>query len=132
MKNFFDNSIGILFAVLFALVLGVFVFVFVRSLTSRPKNSRAPRLTVMVEVVAKRREIARAQHGDTEEGVGASDDGFLPSTWYYVTFEAESGDRAELQVTGGDYEEITEGSCGVLTFQGNRFLNFEPQKRERL
>lgn len=132
MKNFLESGMGIAFAVSFVLAFGVFVVVFVKSLTNRRKDARALRLTVMVEVVAKRKEIAHTQHGNMEASEDDSDESFLPSTWYYVTFEAESGERAELQVTGEDYDAISKGDCGILTFQGERFLSFEPQAREKL
>jgi hypothetical protein len=31
------------------------------------------------------------------------------STWYYVTFQVESGDRMELAVRGSDYGMLAEG-----------------------
>ena len=47
------------------------------------------------------------------------------STWYYATFQVESGDRMELTVSGSDYGYLVEGDHGKLTFQGTRFLGFE-------
>lgn len=47
------------------------------------------------------------------------------STSYYATFEVESGDRMELQLSGQEYGQLAEGDTGVLSFQGTRFLSFD-------
>ena len=47
------------------------------------------------------------------------------STWYYATFEVESGDRMELALSGSEYGMLAEGDTGKLTFQGTRYLSFE-------
>ena len=47
------------------------------------------------------------------------------STWYYVTFQVDSGDRMEFSVSGSQYGMLCEGHEGSLTFQGTRFLSFE-------
>ena len=47
------------------------------------------------------------------------------SSWYYVTFQVESGDRMELQMTGSEYGMLAEGDRGRLTFQGTRYVSFE-------
>ena len=46
-------------------------------------------------------------------------------TYYYVTFEVDSGDRMELGVEDAEYGLLVEGDRGRLTFQGTRFLGFE-------
>ena len=50
------------------------------------------------------------------------------STSHYVTFQVESGDRMELNVTGSEYGLLVEGDQGRLTFQGTRYLGFERQR----
>ena len=50
------------------------------------------------------------------------------STFYYTTFEVESGDRMELAVSGQDFGMLAEGDTGRLTFQGTRFKGFERVK----
>lgn len=59
-------------------------------------------------MVAKRTEISRSSN-----------------TWYYATFEVESGDRMEFPMQGKVYGLMAEGDRGKLTFQGTRFLEFE-------
>ena len=41
------------------------------------------------------------------------------------TFQLESGDRMEFQVSGIEYGMLAEGDTGELTFQGTRYLAFE-------
>jgi len=47
------------------------------------------------------------------------------NTFYHITFEVESGDRMELQISGREYGLLAEGDVGKLTFQGTRYKNFE-------
>ena len=49
-------------------------------------------------------------------------------TSYYATFEVESGDRLELQVSDYEYGQLAEGDRGKLTFQRKRFLKFERER----
>ena len=59
--------------------------------------------------------------------VKSASDGFYTTTntMYYVTFQMESGDRMEFQVSGIEYGMLAEGDTGELTFQGTRYLAFE-------
>lgn len=47
------------------------------------------------------------------------------NTFYYATFQVESGDRMELHVPRNEYGMLVEGDNGRLTFQGTRYLGFE-------
>ena len=42
-----------------------------------------------------------------------------------MTFEVESGDRIELELSGTEYGMLAEGDYGKLSFQGTRYLGFE-------
>ena len=46
-------------------------------------------------------------------------------TSYYVTFQVESGDRMEFEISDTEYGMLAEGDSGKLTFQGTRYLNFQ-------
>ena len=48
-------------------------------------------------------------------------------TYYYATFQVESGDRMEFSLTGPEYGMLLEGDSGKLSFQGTRYLGFERQ-----
>lgn len=101
------------FALFFLLIAGFIVFTIIKSGAQWNKNNNSPKLSVPVQVVTKR--------SNTRGGSGDS----AASTSYYVTFQVESGDRMELQMSGKEYGMIAEDDLGILTFQGTRFLSFE-------
>ena len=105
-----------LFFIVFGIILIVFVVTFVRGIGEWHKNNNSPRLTVPATVVSKRMEVTR--HHDANSHMSHS------STWYYATFQVESGDRMELSIPDRDYGYLVEGDRGSLTFQGTRFLSF--------
>ena len=51
-------------------------------------------------------------------------------TDYYTTFQVESGDRMEFEVSDMEYGMLAEGDSGELTFQGTRYLNFRREGAE--
>ena len=113
------NMAWIFSAVIFVLVIGVFVFVFAKIIGQWNKNNHSPRLTVLATVVSKRTNVSHHHHHGTGMHHGGS------STSYYVTFQVESGDRMELHVAGHEYGVLVEGDHGRLSFQGTRYLGFE-------
>ena len=116
---------GILFPVFFFMVFGLFIFVFVKLITEWDRNNKSPRLTVPVVVVSKREDW---QSDSSPVGGDASGAHGYHTTWqtyYYITFQVESGDRMEFCVSGSEYGMIAERDEGKLTFQGTRFLSFE-------
>ena len=124
--NDFDTGFGmefqlfnVMFFLIFFLILGMFLFMIVKGLSTWNKNNQSPRLTVDATVVAKRTDVTH-HHGN---------DMATHSTWYYATFQVESGDRMEFAVDGMEYGMLAEGDMGKLSFQGTRYLSFE---RERL
>ncbi len=98
-----------IFNIITLLVLGMFIYVFFKMISTNMKNSNSPRLTVSAKVLDKRMRV-RGDHSRTT---------------YYITFEVESGDRLELQVYDKDYGLIIEGDQGNLSFQGTKFLDFK-------
>ena len=109
----------LMFSLAFFLVIGVFIFTFVKGISTWNKNNNSPRLTVPATVVCKRSNTSHHHHG----GTGAHH--HHSSTSYYVTFEVESGDRMELHVSGHEWGMLVEGDFGMLSFQGTRYLGFE-------
>ncbi len=97
------------FSIITLLVLGMFIYVFFKIISTNVKNSNSPRLTVSAKVLDKRMRV-RGDHSRTT---------------YFITFEVESGDRLELQVYDKDYGLIIEGDQGNLSFQGTKFLDFQ-------
>lgn len=113
------GAFGIAFAIIFALSTVIIVLVFTKAFGQWNKNNKSPRLTVDACVVTKRTSVSHHCHGTGVHSHGTS------STFYYVTFQVESGDRMELSVGGREYGELADGDRGKLTFQGTRYLGFE-------
>lgn len=107
----------VMFYIVPLLMCTILIISLVRTLKEWHHNEQSPRLTVPVKVVAKRTAYRRAVNNTHTFHRRAQN--------YYVTFEVESGDRMELELSGPEYGMITEGDTGRLTFQGKRFLSFE-------
>ena len=103
----------IMVPVIFVLVFGIIIVTMVRGVGEWNKNNRSPKLTVPVTVVAKRSDVHR--------GIET----MHTFTSYYVTFQVESGDRMEFEVSDMEYGMLAEGDRGMLTFQGTRYLSFQ-------
>ena len=114
------DMFGIMFTLVFILVIGTFIVTAVRGISQWNKNNNSPRLTVPALVVAKRTNVTRHHHGGAN-----GHHHHHTSTTYYVTFQVESGDRMELHVAGNEYGMLVEGDQGNLSFQGTRYLGFE-------
>lgn len=107
-----ETLFPILFITIFLVVIGTFIAVGVRGAKEWHSNNQSPVLTVEAQVVSRRQNVSH--HRDSGS-----------STWYYVTFQVESGDRMELSMSGREYGLLAEGDRGRLTFQGTRYLGFE-------
>lgn len=52
--------------------------------------------------------------------------GKAPSRWnYMVTFTLSDGEELELYTIQSDFQVLKDGTTGLLTWQGKRFLDFE-------
>ena len=100
-----------LFQIIPVLMVVIIVMNLVKSFRQWNKDNHAPRLTVPVTIVGKRADHRRRKN--------------THRTYYYVTFQVESGDRMELELQGHEYGLLVEGDRGKLTFQGTRYLAFE-------
>ncbi len=116
------NMFQIIFFIAFVLIIGNFIVIAVRGITTWNKNNNSPRLTVAAKVVAKRTNVSHHNHANAG---GAHGYHTTTSTSYYVTFQVESGDRMEFSVTGTEYGMLAEGDNGKLSFQGTRYLSFQ-------
>ena len=114
----FFGLFELIFPLMFLLVFGMVIFVMISNLRQWNKNNHSPRLTVGAVVITKRTNVSHHHH---HGGAGDSSS----STSYYVTFQVESGDRMELNLSGQEYGLLAEGDRGKLTFQGTRYLGFE-------
>lgn len=123
-----DPSLGfgfsifyILFLVVFLLIIGVIIYSIYTMARNNSRNNQSPVLTVEAKIVAKRSDITHHNH----RGMNDNMDHMHSSTRYYVTFQVESGDRMELQMSGSESGMLVEGDQGKLTFQGTRYLRFD-------
>ena len=108
-----------MFYLMFSLVMGMFIFVFVKNISEWVNNNNSPRLTVEAKIVDKRSHTSHHHHNHNGHMHTSS------STSYYVTFEVQSGDRMELKVSRSEFGLLVEGDVGMLSFQGTRYLGFE-------
>lgn len=119
MFDLMANVFPVLFIIVFVIVIGTFIAAGVRGFSTWNKNNNSPRLTVSAKVINKRTQVGYRHHRGTSDHYHSH--GY---TNYFVTFEVESGDRMELEVTGEESGLMIEGDTGMLTFQGTRFLGF--------
>ena len=119
------SLVSVLFPLFFLLVFGVMAAALIQGILQWNRNNHSPRLTIDALVVAKRTNVSHHRHANAGDATGAHGYHTTSSTTYYVTFQADSGDRMELPVGGADYGQLAEGDRGKLTFQGTRYLGFE-------
>lgn len=112
--------LGTVLPVFFAVVLGIVVLSIVREALSWNRNRQQPVLTVNSKIAARRTHLKQVHHEPEAPHT---------ITVYYVTFEVESGDRLEFQLSGEDYGMCAEGDEGELTFRGTKFYSFERRHR---
>lgn len=125
MEFFWGGGFEIMFGIVFIMVIATFIVTFVKVISTWNKNNHSPRLTVEATVVAKRMDVSHHSHANAGDATGAHGHHTTSSTWYYVTFQVESGDRMELAISGNEYGMLIEGDFGKLTFQGTRYLGFQ-------
>ena len=119
------SAFSIMFTIMFVLVIGVFIVTIVKGISTWNENNHSPRLTVTAEVVSKRTDVTHHSHANAGDMTGAHGYHTSSSTWYYVPFQFESGDRMEFSVSGSEYGMLADGDKGNLSFQGSRYLSFE-------
>ena len=100
-----------------------FIFAIISIVRQWMQNNNSPRLTVEALVVSKRTYTTQ----QPVAGDPTSAHGFHTTTDCIVTFQVESGDQLKFSVSGREYRTLAEGDRGRLTFQGTRYLGFEPR-----
>jgi hypothetical protein len=108
-----------IFTLFFLLVFGMIIFSIVRGIISTVKNAKAPVITVQARIIAKRTKVSGHNHAGDNDTMNHS-----TSTYYYITFQTEHGERLELPVSGRMYGLLIEGDEGQLTYQGEWFKDF--------
>lgn len=122
------DGIGVLFMIVpvivtigFFTVFGLVIYRLVQGAGQYRRNNNSPELTVEAKVVTKRSDASHYHHQNMTNNTM---DTAYSTTYYYVTFEVESGDRMEFHVENHEYGLLAEGDRGKLTFQGTRYLGF--------
>ncbi len=110
----------IMVPVIFVLVFGIIIVTMVRGICEWNKNNHSPKLSVPAKVVSRRTAVSRHHH---HQGNGMHHT--HTATSYYATFQVESGDRMEFEISDTEYGMLAEGDSGKLTFQGTRYLSFQ-------
>ena len=91
------------------IALGFICFVIAR-IVQVMENSKQPDFSVPAQVLAKRIAVSGT------------------ITYYYVTFEMESGERREFDVSGREFGMLAEGDHGILSCQGTWYKGFVRQR----
>lgn len=119
------NIMRIMVPVMFVLVFGIIIVTMVRGICEWNKNNHSPKLSVPAKVVSRRTAVSRHHHHQ-RNGMHHTH----TATSYYATFQVESGDRMEFEISDVEYGMLAEGDRGMLTFQGTRYLNFRREGTE--
>ena len=106
------DSFPFVFGIVPIIIGGVILVAVVKGIADWNHNNGQPVLTVPARLVSKRTRVS-----------GGSNDASA-STWYYVTYELQSGERREFGVRGQEYGLLAEGDVGMLTYQGTRYKGF--------
>ncbi|SDW54684.1 DUF2500 domain-containing protein [Paenibacillus sp. CF384] len=118
------SFMSIVFPLIFLLVFGLIIYGIIASIRQSQRNNKQPVLTVQANIVNKRTEVrSRSNHQHNNDGF--MNHSSSTSTDYYITFQVESGDRIEFEVSGQESGLLAEGDNGRLTFQGTRYLGFQ-------
>lgn len=115
------NPFFSIFYLVFALIVVMILFVIIKGIAQWSNNNKQPVLTVDARIKSKRASTTHHDNMVNDNMVHSE------STSYYVTFEVESGDRMEFQVSGREYGQLADDDFGKLTFQGTRYLGFVRQ-----
>ncbi|MBP3961304.1 DUF2500 domain-containing protein [Paenibacillus lignilyticus] len=118
------SFMSIVFPLMFLLVFGLIIYGIIASIRQSQRNNKQPILTVQANIVNKRTNVrSTTHHHHDNDGIHNHSSG--TSTDYYITFQVESGDRMEFEVSGQESGLLAEGDYGKLTFQGTRYLGFQ-------
>ena len=122
-----ENAIHMLvpgfFILITVVILGMIVYLTLKGMQEKKANDAAPIVTVDARVKAKRIAVHHSAHQQSMNGVPLMAKSH--HTTYYATFALEGDQRLELQVSEGQFQRLTEGERGKLTYQRKRFHRFE-------
>ncbi len=114
-----------IFWAVFGLIALFIAITLLKGLAQWIQNNNSPRLTEDAVITGKRTDTRHHSSANMGDISGAHGYHSSFSTWYYVTFQLENGERKEFMVRGTVYGQLAEGDHGKLTWQGTRFVDFE-------
>lgn len=104
----------------FAFVIAMFFRIASKGFKEWSHNNSLPIRVAAAKIVAKRTEVSSSTQSDADNNSLIN-----TSTYYYITFELENGQRMEFGVGGQAYGLLIEKDLGKLKYQGTRYLGFE-------
>ena len=123
MENAMQTLLPGFFILITVVILGMLVYLTLKGMQEKKDNDAAPIVTVDAKVKAKRIAVHHSAHQQSMNGVPLMAKSH--HTTYYATFALEGDQRLELQISEGQFQRLTEGERGKLTYQRKRFHRFE-------
>ena len=123
MENAMQTLLPGFFILITVVILGMLVYLTLKGMQQKKANDAAPIVTVDAKVKAKRIAVHHSAHQQSMNGVPLMAKSH--HTTYYATFALEGDQRLELQISEGQFQRLTEGERGKLTYQRKRFHRFE-------
>lgn len=123
MENAMQTLLPGFFILITVVILGMLVYLTLKGMQEKKANDAAPIVIVDAKVKAKRIAVHHSAHQQSMNGVPLMAKSH--HTTYYATFALEGDQRLELQISEGQFQRLTEGERGKLTYQRKRFHRFE-------
>ena len=123
MENAMQTLLPGFFILITVVILGMLVYLTLKGMQEKKANDAAPIVTVEAKVKAKRIAVHHSAHQQSMNGVPLMAKSH--HTTYYATFALEGDQRVELQIGERQFQQLTEGERGKLTYQRKRFHRFE-------
>ena len=103
---------------LFAVVVAVFLKMVLNSIKSLSERAKSPVRSHTAEVIAKRSETGLGEF--KADGLRYGKGGFE------VEFLTDEGETVVLEMSKTEFDMLTEGARGILSFRGKTYLGFTP------
>ncbi len=127
----FFKILPYIFAAVFILIFAGVVATISKNISRLKANMKSPAPTMSAVVISKR--IGTEEDGASMEGARPDETAHgsvesahdLGLAYFYATFQTENGERMEFRVRCDEYDMLTEGSRGRLTFRGSEYRSFK-------
>ncbi|WHX48474.1 DUF2500 domain-containing protein [Paenibacillus woosongensis] len=126
----FFNTMSTLFPIIFIIIFGIIIAVFISNGVKYVQNKRSPQESVFATVVSKRTYVEHHSSHHADDHMHSS----TSRTHYYITLQFDNGDRKEYLDVKNLYGLVAEGDTGYALVQGEWIVAFErsmERSRER-